>query len=88
MLRESKEEIGYKIKKSKLRYLDKLFIIQNEGIYNIHHVFFYEANTQMPIKLSDEHSEYKWMSKENILSFELIPHQKEVLSIFQILEKL
>ena len=38
MARELKEEIGYETQISSLQYLEKLFIVQNDGIHNIHHV--------------------------------------------------
>jgi len=42
MQRELKEEIGIILQKDQLNYLGKLFIIQNDLINNIHHVFYHK----------------------------------------------
>ena len=82
--RELKEEIGFKVQVSDLQCLGKLFIIQNEGVCNIHHVFYCEIHRDISIKLSAEHTDYKWLSKKEWSSVDFIPYQENVLSQFKI----
>lgn len=86
MQRELKEETGIELQRDKLTYLGKLFIIQNDFVHNIHQVFYYKITKNIDVCLSSEHSDYKWLDKNEISSFTLIPNQDKVLSIFKIYE--
>ena len=86
MARELKEEIGYETPSLGLQYLGKLFVVQNEGIRNLHHVFYYETKKIISVALSKEHVNYKWISKKEIFSVNLIPYQHEVLVKFKIFD--
>ncbi len=87
MQRELKEETGIELQRDKLKYLGKLFIVQNDFVNNIHHVFYYKTTKNLDVCLSDEHSDYKWLDKNEISSFSLIPNQDKVLSKFKIYEQ-
>ena len=84
IIRELKEEIRVQFQKDQLKYLGRLFIIQNDGIHNIHYVFYHKIIKKIDVVLSNEHSDYNWISKDEISSFDLIPNQNKVLSIFNV----
>lgn len=86
MIRELKEEIGFQFQKDQLKYLGKLFIIQNDSKHNIHHVFYHKIVNKIDVILSDEHSNYKWLKKDEIFSVKLIPNQYNVLTTFKIFD--
>jgi 8-oxo-dGTP pyrophosphatase MutT (NUDIX family) len=83
MLREIKEEIGYDLHRSTLKYLGKLFIVQNDLRKNIHNVFYFELKELISIELSAEHSDYRWLDEKDISGFDLIPNQLKVLEFFK-----
>lgn len=68
------------------KYLGKLFIIQNDLKHNIHHVFYHKIVNKIDVVLSDEHSNYKWLKKEEISTLKLIPNQYKVLTTFKIFD--
>ncbi|NGX51955.1 MAG: CTP pyrophosphohydrolase [Candidatus Anoxychlamydiales bacterium] len=86
MIRELQEEIGLDIKKDRLNLLGKLFIIQNDLVHNIHHVFYHQIKRDIDILLSDEHTAYKWLTQDELLNYNLIPNQDRVLSLFKAYE--
>ena len=86
MIREIQEEIGLKIGKERLNLLGKLFIIQNDLVHNIHHVFYHQPQNDLEIVLSDEHIAYKWLTKDELCDYDLIPNQDRVLSLFNAYE--
>jgi len=82
MIREIYEEIGFKTFKDFLKYLGKTFIIQYDGVHNQMHVFYHILKKACLVTLSNEHSSYSWISKEEINKFQLIPGQKDILDYF------
>ncbi|MFA6118617.1 MAG: NUDIX hydrolase [Parachlamydiales bacterium] len=86
VVREIKEETGFKIQSESLKYLGRLFIIQNDLIHNVHNVFSCDLSEEAPVCLSDEHSDYRWLNKNEIASYPLIPNQDKVLLKFKAFE--
>jgi 8-oxo-dGTP pyrophosphatase MutT (NUDIX family) len=86
LARELQEEIGFELNKNKVNHLGKLFIIQNDFIHNVHHVFFIKIESNIQIILSDEHCDYKWLRKHELLDYDLIPNQHQVISLFNAYE--
>lgn len=86
IIRELKEEIGVEFPMEKIKYLGKLFIIQNDLNHNIHNVFYLPIEQEICVTLSNEHMNYIWVSKEEISAFDLIPNQNKVISFFKIFE--
>ncbi|MFA6353802.1 MAG: NUDIX domain-containing protein [Candidatus Paceibacterota bacterium] len=81
--REVKEETGLEIKDDP-RLLTAQDIIQNQK--NKHIVrLTYSGFSDGEVKLSDEHTEYKWLNREELMKLEpMDPVLKEVLTKFSI----
>jgi 8-oxo-dGTP diphosphatase len=67
--RESKEETGYQGGQKYGHYED-------DGPRYVFHTYFYAVKKPFAVKLSDEHSEFKWVPIENVLDYDLHPRFK------------
>lgn len=74
--RELKEEIGYEINEEDakiIHYYDEIKYKNNEDIHYIELDFLIDVTTKdINIKLSSEHSEYKWVKKDSDLMDDFI----------------
>ncbi len=82
MIRELYEETGIQIEKENLKYIAPLYITQPGGFDYVFNMFYSALDTKADIKISNEHSSYAWVTKENIKNYELIPGQLDALLYF------
>lgn len=83
LLREIKEETGLDCKIEKA--LPPLYVEKGE-IYNFTHVFLVKASSR-EVKLSEEHSEFKWVKPSEVKNMKLVLFADLLLQYFEMLEK-
>jgi len=72
MIRELKEETGYKIESSKVEYLTKVYV-KYPDYHFIYHMFRTQVDNKLEVALStNEHKDYKWISPSKALGLNLV----------------
>jgi 8-oxo-dGTP pyrophosphatase MutT (NUDIX family) len=79
MLRELEEETG--IVEKEIKEIGKLFI-RLEHVDYIYHMFHKKFTECPTVKLSDEHTEIRWMSLEDLDTYQMIAGTKEAFLHF------
>lgn len=80
--RELFEETGIVVIPDKsFQVLGKLYVSKSEIDY-IYHAFILDLDEQTTIHLSDEHSSYKWVSKDEAERLHLMTGAKEALDFY------
>ncbi len=82
-VREIREEIGTKPKRLFNTPLTNTFYTWTDNSVNLSPVFAAEVGADAEVKLSDEHRDYRWLSKDKAISLLVWPGQKEAIRIVQ-----
>jgi len=79
--REISEELGLKREDIELIGRGDILKVIDEDLRNIFYVhpFLFELKTEKDLKLNFEHTEYKWIDKEDLKRMETVPKLKEAL---------
>lgn len=72
MIREIKEETGQKLSPNQLAHAATVYVKYPEYHF-VYHVFHSSLKKKLPVVLSDEHTEFKWVTPEESLKLTLIP---------------
>lgn len=76
VIRETFEETGIVLDKSKLIYLKTVYV-DNPGLQFTYHMFIIKIEKRPTPKLkSEEHTEYKWVTPREALCMNLLPGQE------------
>ncbi|HXS14987.1 MAG TPA: NUDIX hydrolase [Candidatus Saccharimonadales bacterium] len=79
--REIKEEVGVDVEVGKVCFVDDYFMEKDDE--KIHRVeLFYKCklkNNDTEVRLSHEHSAYKWLSEENLKSLEMTAYMTKAV---------
>ena len=81
--RETFEETGIQLIKNQLQYLGELFV-QYPHVDFVYHLFHQKFSKLPDVRLSDEHTDYCWVTLEEALDMPLIAGAKEVMQHFNI----
>ena len=84
--RETLEETGFLLEKNKLYDVGKLFV-RYPDVDFVFHMFHQELSDLPAIHLSDEHQDYRWVTRQEALQMPLISGAAEALHHFQALSK-
>jgi 8-oxo-dGTP diphosphatase len=88
MARELKEETGLTVTQDNLNYVGYLYVVHPDLIKNLHHMFYLKLNSSIKVKISDEHTDFKWVSEEHMPRLSLVPGQKKSYFYFNKLRKM
>lgn len=82
VLRETEEETGLNLSETSLSYFDSLYV--RDGSFDIEwHMFAAQLDTLPAIRLnSDEHSEHRWVTRDESLQMDLIHDLPESIRLF------
>ena len=78
IMRETFEEAGLKINKNQLKFLYTAYVNYLNSVF-LWNAFRYDLQEKPVIKLSDEHSEYIWVTPEEALKMNIIEHEHDCL---------
>lgn len=79
MIRELSEEIGHKVKKSQLEYI-QFFNVRYPDVDFIYHVYIHKLKNKPNIKInSEELVEYVWITPKKALDLDLILAEDHVI---------
>ena len=82
IVRELQEETGLHVTESDLQYIQPLFV--DSSLRNfIFHMFQYKVTTKPDVRISHEHTAFKWMTFDKILSLPLIPGADKSFEVYQ-----
>lgn len=80
VVRELQEEIGWDIERDDLTYIQPLFV-RNPYMDYRYHLFHYTTAHPQEITLSNEHTDMRWVTKEEALKLPLVPGSEDVLGM-------
>lgn len=78
VVREVREEIGISLKQEELRYIAPLYV-RYPHLDFTYHAFLHKCVERPRVQLSHEHTDYRWLKPEEVLSLPLISGGKETL---------
>jgi len=78
VIRETLEEVGVKLDKDKLIHLFTAFASYPDADFPWF-VYRYDLSEEPELTLSDEHSDYVWVTPEEALKLKLIQHENDCL---------
>ncbi len=82
MVRETQEETSISLKEDVVKDLG-FFYIKTPQYQYTYHMFFVELNEKPPVKMSQEHNDFKWIILSECQLIPLMLGVKETIDIFQ-----
>ncbi len=85
MLRELREETGFKLSAEELVYFQKIYVRYSEYDF-IYHIFHTKIEEEVQVSISDkEHKDFKWVSPKEALGMPLIPELGSCIKLFYVI---
>lgn len=82
IVREIREETGFDIPSSQIKYFRKVYVKYPEYDF-IYHIFSTQLNTQQKVAINHkEHKDFKWISPKNALNMPLIRNLDMCIKLF------
>jgi len=81
MIREVQEEVGITLAANDIQFLQTVYV-RYPGRDFIYHIYTAVVPPNTPVKLSAEHTDFRWERLEAALQYDLIPDEDSVISLF------
>ena len=81
VVREIREEIGINLDPNKLSHFKEIFVRFAEYDFP-YHIFHYSLDEEPLVTLSDEHTEYRWVTADEALKMDLIQDEDECIKLY------